>query len=51
MQPNQSLKLTEHAVDDFAAREFAENDMINRYVRAANCLAVAVRRRRLAPVR
>ena len=50
-QPNQSLKLTEHAVDDFAAREFAENDMINRYVRATNYMELAVRRRSLAPVR
>jgi len=50
-QPNQSLKLTEGAVDDFAAREFAENDMINRYVRAANYMELALRRRSLAPVR
>jgi hypothetical protein len=49
--PNQSLKLTEIAVDDFAAREYAENDMINRYVRASNFMAAAVRRRSLAPVR
>jgi hypothetical protein len=26
---NQSLKLTEGAVDDFAARQYAENDMIS----------------------
>jgi hypothetical protein len=49
--PNQSLKLTEIAVDDFAARQFAENDMISKYVRATNCMAAAVRRRSLAPVR
>ena len=48
---NQSLKLTEVAVDDFAARQYAENDMINRYVRAMNYIAAAVRRRSLAPVR
>jgi len=48
---NQSLKLTEGAVDDFAARQFAENDMINRYIRATNYMEPAVRRRSLAPVR
>jgi len=51
MPPNQSLKLTEGAVDDFAAREYAENDMINRYVRATGYMELAVRRRSLAPVR
>ena len=48
---NQSLKLTEPAVDDFAARQYAENDMISRYVRAMNYMELAVRRRSLAPVR
>ena len=51
VRPNQSLKLTEVAVDEFAARQFAENDMVSRYVRAMNYLEVAVRRRSLAPVR
>ena len=51
MRPNQSLKLTEPAVDDFAARQYAENDMISRYVRATNYMELAVRRRSLAPVR
>ena len=51
LTPNQSLKLTEIAVDDFAARQFAANDMISRYVRATNYMAAAVRRRSLAPVR
>ena len=51
LPPNQSLKLTEPAVDDFAARQFAENDMISRYVRATNFMAAAVHRRSLAPVR
>ena len=51
MRPNQSLKLTEMAVDDFAARQYAENDMISRYVRAMNYMEQAVRRRSLAPVR
>jgi len=51
VRPNQSLKLTEGAVDDFAARQFAKNDMINRYVRAMNYIELAVRRRSLAPVR
>jgi len=49
--PNQSLKLTEGAVDDFAARQLAENDMIGRYVRAMNYMKLTVRRRSLAPVR
>ena len=49
--PNQSLKLTEIAVDDFAARQYAENDMIIRYVRAMNYMELAARRRSLAPVR
>ena len=49
--PNQSLKLTEGAVDDFAARQYAENDVVNRYVRAMNYMAPTVHRRSLAPVR
>jgi len=51
MLPNQSLKLTEVAVHDFAARQYAENDMISRYIRATNYMELAVRRRSLAPVR
>ena len=51
LRPNQSLKLTEVAVDDFAARQYAKNDMISRYVRAMNYMEPAVRRRSLAPVR
>jgi hypothetical protein len=51
LRPNQSLKLTETAVDDFAARQYAENDMISRYVRAIDYMELAVRRRSLAPVR
>jgi hypothetical protein len=50
-RPNQSLKLTEMAVDDFAARQFAENDMISSYVRATDYMELALRRRSLAPVR
>ena len=49
--PNQSLKLTEIAVDDFAARQYAGIDMISRYFRAMNCMELTVRRRSLAPVR
>jgi len=49
--PNQSLKLTEPAVDDFAARQYAGIDMISRYVRAMNYIELTVRRRSLAPVR
>ena len=51
MQANQSLKLTEIAVDDFAARQYAGNDMISRYVRATDYMDLAVRCRSLAPVR
>ena len=51
LPPNQSLKLTEGAVDDFAARQYAENDMISGYVRAMNYMELTVRRRSLAPVR
>jgi len=50
-RPNQSLKLTEVAIDDFAARQYAGNDMISRYVRATYYMELAVRRRSLAPVR
>jgi len=51
LPPNQSLKLTEVAVDDFAAREFAEIEVINRHVRAMSYMEQTVRRRSLAPVR
>ena len=51
VRPNQRLKLTEPAVDECAARQFAENDMINRYVRAIEHMAGAIRRRSLAAIR
>ena len=51
LPPNQSLKLTEPAVDDFAARQYAEHDMISRHIRATDYMEQAVRRRSLAPVR
>jgi len=51
MSPNQPLKLTEGAVDDFAARQYAENDIISKYVRAMNYMKLAARRRRLSAVR
>ena len=51
MPANQSLKLTEVAVDEFAARQFAEIEMNNKYVRAMNYMEITVRRRSLAPVR
>ena len=51
LRPNQSLKLTEPAVDNFAARQYAGNDIISRNVRATNYMELAVRRRSLAPVR
>jgi len=50
-RPNKSLKLTEVAIGDFAARQYAENNMISRYVRAMNYMEPTVRRRSLAPVR
>jgi len=49
--PNQSLKLTEPAVDDFAARCWTDLGASDRNVRATNYMAAAVRRRSLAPVR
>jgi hypothetical protein len=49
--PNQRFKLTEVAVDDYAAREYAENDMISKYVRATRYMDPAVRRRSLTAVR
>ena len=49
LPPNQSLKLTEPAVDDFAAR--LERFTFGPEVRATAFLAAAVRRRSLAPVR
>jgi len=51
MPPNQRFKLTEPAVDDFAARLYAENDMVSRYVRATDHMELAVRRRSLTAVR
>jgi len=51
VRPNQSLKLTESAVDDLAARQYAGNYMISRYVRATDYMELASRRRSLAPVR
>ena len=51
VRPNQSLKLTEIAVDEVAARQFAEDHMISRYIRATNYIVTDVRRRSLAPVR
>jgi hypothetical protein len=50
-RPNQSLKLTEPAVDDFAARCGTDLGSSDWNVRATNYLAAAVRRRSLAPVR
>jgi hypothetical protein len=51
MLANQSLKLTEPAVDDFAARCWTDLGASDWNVRATNYLAAAVRRRSLAPVR
>ena len=51
MQPNQSLKLTEIAVDDFAARCWTDLAASDWNVRATSYMAAAVRRRSLAPVR
>ena len=51
MPPNKRLKLTELAVDECAARQSAGIEMINRYVRAIEYMAGAVRRRSLAAIR
>ena len=51
LRPNQSLKLTEGAVDDFAARCWTDLGASDWNVRATSYLAAAVRRRSLAPVR
>jgi hypothetical protein len=51
VRPNQSLKLTEIAVDDFAARWAASWEIVSINVRATSYTAAAVRRRSLAPVR
>ena len=51
LPPNQSLKLTEPAVDEFAARQYAENELISGDVRAMNYNQNVARRRSLAPVR
>ncbi len=46
--PNQSLKLTEGAVDDFAARCWTSLAASDWNVRAMNYMAAAVRRRQLS---
>ena len=51
VRSNQSLKLTERAVDDFAARCGTDLGAADWNVRAPRYLAAAVRRRSLAPVR
>ena len=51
LRPNQSLKLTEPAVDDFAARQYAKIETKPEYVRATDYMELASRRRSLAPVR
>ncbi len=51
LRPNQSLKLTEIAVDNFAARFWTDLGASDWNVHATNYLAAAVRRRSLAPVR
>jgi hypothetical protein len=48
---NQSLKLTEITVDDFAARCWTNLGTSDWNVRATNYMELAARRRRLAPVR
>ena len=51
LPPNQSLKLTEPAVDDFAARCWTDLRAPDWNVRATICMAAAFGRRSLAPVR
>ena len=49
--PNQRFKLTEVAVDDYAAQQYAGNDLISRHVRATDYMEPASRRRSLTAVR
>ena len=51
LRPNQSLKLTEGAVDDFTARCWTDLRASDWYVRAMNYMELTVGRRSLAPVR
>ena len=51
MAPNQRLKLTEPAVDDFAARQYKKIETKPEYVRATKYMELAIRRRSLAAVR
>jgi len=51
LRPNQRFKLTEPAIDDFAARKYAKIETKSEYVRAANCMELTVRRRSLTAVR
>ena len=48
---NQSLKLTEIAVDECAARKYTGIETFIKYFRAANCASLAVRRRSLTAIR
>jgi len=50
VRPNQSLKLTEVAVDDFAARKSFSMELVTSHARIFYN-ELAVRRRSLAPVR
>ena len=51
LRPNQRLKLTEPAVDEFAARKTKNTEMISRHVRATFYSEPAARCRSLAAVR
>ena len=51
VRSNQRLKLTEIAVDEFTARQYAKIETKSEYVRAANYTELAVRRRSLAAIR
>jgi len=51
LPPNQRLKLTEPAVDDFAARNTKETEMNNCHVRATFYTELTARCRSLAAVR
>ena len=51
VRSNQRFKLTEIAVDDFAARKYADRKAKSEYVRATNYMEPAVRRRSLTAVR
>jgi len=51
LRANQSLKLTEPAVDDFCTREMTSDNLTELVSRGLATVAAALRRRRLSSVR